>query len=502
VSPPVPNPWLALDVATDPVAHARALSRAHERGLTGTTTPRGVRELVAESWRRSLAAGVVPEAPGAPRCLDGSELARARERSPLAPATAAVLSTLSGLDAEARHVVAIGDADANLLWVTGDAAACELAREMRFEEGAAWAECAAGTNAVGTAAALDHPVQIFSAEHLIAAVHPWTCAAAPIHDPGSGELIGVVDLTADLRTAHPHTLSLVILAARAAEVTLRLALLEETARLRERWEAAGSGRRTASLLIDRNGRVIASRGVADPPRAVVAPDPCDGAFPSADGRVWEPESLQGDGTILWLRRRGSGPRRLSLRLLGRRPRCAFGGREERGLRSLELLATLAMHPDGMTAEQLALELYGERGKAVTVRAQVHRLRAHLGEQLLETQPYRLRAAIDADWMKVARLISDGRPAAALSAYPGPLLPGSDAPGIRQARGLLEEALRRSILTTADGELLGRWLAHPCGADDLPAARALVAALPVGDPRRAAATATAALLARRMARASA
>jgi hypothetical protein len=58
------------------------------------------------------------------------------------------------------------------------------------------------------------------------------------------------------------------------------------------------------------------------------------------------------------------------------------------------------------------------------------------------------------------------------------------------------------LTTADGELLGRWLAHPCGADDLPAARALVAALPVGDPRRAAATATAALLARRMARASA
>jgi hypothetical protein len=101
-------------------------------------------------------------------------------------------------------------------------------------------------------------------------------------------------------------------------------------------------------------------------------------------------------------------------------------------------------------------------------------------------------------MKVQRLISAGRPAAALKAYAGPLLPASDAPEIREARGLLEESLRRSILTTADSDLLAMWLAHPSGADDLPAARALVAVLPAGDPRRAAATAAAALLKRRMA----
>jgi hypothetical protein len=493
------NPWVAVDVATDPVAHARALRRAHERGVAGAVAPSGVRELVADSWRRSLAAGVAPEALGAPIVLDEAQLGEARERSPLAPATAAILSTLSSLEGEARHVVAIGDADANLLWVTGDLEAVDLAREMRFQAGAAWAESAAGTNAVGTAAALDHPVQIFSAEHLVAAVHAWTCSAAPIHDPVSGELIGVVDLTAELRTVHPHTLSLAALAARVAEVTLRLHHVEQAARLRERWEAAIAGRRAASVLIDRWGRVIASRGLALPPTDIALPEITDSSFRTPDGRIWEPQQLRGGGLVLWLRRRRSEPSaRLSLRLLGHRPRARVADREERGLRSLELLAVLAMHPEGLTAEQLALALYGEQGKTVTVRAQVHRVRAHLGDDVLDTQPYRLRVAVDGDWAKVQRLVSDGRPGAALKAYGGPLLPASDAPALREARGLLEESLRRSILTTADPELLARWLAHPSGSDDLPAARALVAVLPSGDPRRAAATASAALLAARMA----
>jgi hypothetical protein len=191
--------------------------------------------------------------------------------------------------------------------------------------------------------------------------------------------------------------------------------------------------------------------------------------------------------------------RLRLQLLGHDASAQLGsGRRERGLRSLELLAVLAMHPEGMTTEQLALALYGERGKAVTTRAQVHRVRAYLGARSVDTHPYRLNLGIEADWRKVARLVAEGRPHAALEAYPGPLLPASDAPEIVEARALLEESLRRSILTTADPELLSAWLAHPCGTDDLAAARALVAVLPCGDPRRAAATARAAAIARRLA----
>lgn len=495
------NPWVAMDVTTDPVVRSRLLRRVHEREFAGEAgSSRDVRELVRESWRRSTAAGVTPEQGGAPLRLTPSELECARERSPLGHVIGIIHSKLSSLDVDARQIVAIADAEANLLWVTGDRETCERAREMHFEEGAAWAERAAGTNALGTAVALDHPVQIFSAEHVIAAVHPWTCSAAPIHDPATGELLGVVDLTADLRTHHPHTLPLAELTALAAEAALRHRSLQMAEHLRERWEAAIGGRRTPSALLDTNGWVIAARGMGElPSRLELTADREDGAAILPDGRGGVVEPLPGGGAIFWLRQRPqTRPSRLRLQLLGQDASARLGaGRPERGLRSLELLAVLAMHPEGMTTEQLALALYGERGKAVTIRAQVHRVRMYLGARSVEPHPYRLTVPVKADWAEVKRFVSAGQPREALRAYRGPLLPSSDAPAIVEARGLLEESLRRSILTTADPDLLSAWLSHPSGADDLAAARALVAVLPCGDPRRAAATATAAAIARRL-----
>jgi hypothetical protein len=343
-------------------------------------------------------------------------------------------------------------------------------------------------------------VQIFSAEHVVAAVHPWTCSAAPIHDPGTGELLGVVDLTADLHTHHPHTLPLAEFAALAAEAALRLGSVQVAQRLRERWEAAMSGRRTPSALLDRNGWVIAARGMGElPSRLELTVDRENGTTALPDGRDGAVEPLEGGGAIFWLRRRsGTSPSRLRLVLLGQDASVRLGtGRRERGLRSLELLAVLAMHPEGMTTEQLALALYGERGKAVTIRAQVHRVRTYLGARSVEAHPYRLNVQVEADWLEVSRLVAAGQPRKALQVYRAPLLPASDAPEIVETRALLEESLRRSILTTADSDLLSAWLAHPSGADDLAAARALVAVLPCGDPRRAAATATAAAIARRL-----
>jgi transcriptional regulator of acetoin/glycerol metabolism len=447
------NPWVAIDVSTDPMAHARALSRVHERNLVDGALDDGtVREIVLASWQRSLAAGVVPDANGSAVVLGEDELEERRARSPLAPAVDAIFDTIANLDGNARHVVAVADADANLLWVRGEPQAVELAREMRFQEGASWAESAAGTNAVGTAVALDHAVQIFSAEHLIAAVHRWTCSAAPIHDPLTGELIGVVDLTADLRTAHPHTLSLAAMAAHAAE---------------------------AKLLHDARKRLERSRRVRA--RAVPSDAAVAAATPSAAASGHSPSPSR---------------QTLSLRLLGHRPLATLpDGGSEHGLRSLELLTVLAMHPEGLTAEQLALALFGEHGKTVTVRAQVHRVRARLGESLVETQPYRLAAPVVSDLAQVQRRLAAGDPSAALDHYTGVLLPASDAPAIVEARDLLDETVRRSVLTTADAGLLMRWLAHPSGRLDLAAARTLVAVLPGGDPRRAAATATVSAISR-------
>ena len=84
-----------------------------------------------------------------------------------------------------------------------------------------WTEDSAGTNAIGTALAIDHAVQIFSAEHFLSEQHAWWCSAAPIHDPATGALLGVVDISGPMRTAHPHSLGARQAAAEMAEDVLR-----------------------------------------------------------------------------------------------------------------------------------------------------------------------------------------------------------------------------------------------------------------------------------------
>jgi hypothetical protein len=116
--------------------------------------------------------------------------------------------------------MAVSDAAGRLLWVEGHPGALRSAEAMNFVEGAVWDEPHAGTNAPGTALALDHEVQIFATEHFRPTVQDWTCAAAPIHDPASGRVLGVVDVTGGDAIAHPHSLALVRAAARAAETAL------------------------------------------------------------------------------------------------------------------------------------------------------------------------------------------------------------------------------------------------------------------------------------------
>ena len=91
------------------------------------------------------------------------------------------------------------------------------ADDMNFAEGTLWSEGGAGTNAIGTALAADHAVQVFGPEHFNEVVQRWTCSAAPIHDPDTGEVIGVIDLTGDCATVHPHSLAVATATAQAVE---------------------------------------------------------------------------------------------------------------------------------------------------------------------------------------------------------------------------------------------------------------------------------------------
>ncbi|MCP2327748.1 hypothetical protein HDA40_006255 [Hamadaea flava] len=213
------SPYLA-EPGTEHKQRAGEIARAHEAFLSGAAPDQlDVRPVVAQSWQRSQRARVDPETPP-PIVLTDDELAAYREDH-LLSAVLPVLRELVGRVAEAdRHLMSIADAQGRLLWVDGHKTVRDTGERIHFVEGAIWDERFAGTNAPGTALALDEAVQIFATEHYSVPVHPWTCAAAPIHDPATGEIIGMIDVTGGSVVAHPHSLALVKAAARAAEAEL------------------------------------------------------------------------------------------------------------------------------------------------------------------------------------------------------------------------------------------------------------------------------------------
>ncbi|WP_181780603.1 helix-turn-helix domain-containing protein [Pseudonocardia pini] len=476
----------------------RAIDELFEAVLDDTGDAH-VRRLVSESWQRSLAAAIDPSTPLPPLRFDPAEGRARLDAHPLHQVMPLLRANLVSIAEEAKHVVVVTDETGTVLWRDGASAVLGPADRVGLVEGSCWSEEAIGTNAMGTGLALGRPVQIHSTEHLVRAVHAWTCVAAPVVDPDTGRIIGAIDITGPRRTIHPAMLALVTATAQLAENQMRMRLAIADERLRARNEGhLASLRGTPGALVTPTGRIIAGDPFGSWPERV---DLAGGAdrVRLADGREMHVEPLA-EGYLLTATRRTASapePRRhaLTLRFLGDgNPTVVLDGEcHALTLRPAEILTALALNPEGLTAERLAFLLYGDDGNQTTVRGEIHRLRALIGTDVLKTRPYRLDAVVDTDFGSVRRALREGRVAEALRACGGPLLPRSDAPEIRGARDELEVGLRRAVLESDDVELVHAYANHRLGRDDLEAHELLVDMLPAGDPRRAVAESRAARL---------
>ena len=241
------NPWVALDPGADVAAHARAVLRAHGTFVSARGKDRldGVRSVVRDSWSRSLQRGIDPDVVEQPALLSGHDLEEYRAGHPMSLIRPVVRKLLVEDADDSGLLVAITDGQGRLLWVEGDHAARDRALSMSFVEGADWSEDRVGTNAPGTALAVDHSVQIFGAEHFNRTVHEWSCSAAPVHDPTSGRVLGAIDITGGHRVAAPEVLQLVRATVAAAEAELRLHALSGRPLFPSAWpriETIGAGR--------------------------------------------------------------------------------------------------------------------------------------------------------------------------------------------------------------------------------------------------------------------
>ncbi|RZQ63445.1 GAF domain-containing protein [Amycolatopsis suaedae] len=478
----------APDLLRDPVSYARLLAHVHEAVLSGVPAPRSPRSVVSDSWNRSLAAHVDPDSTPPPLVYEDAELEEVRSAHPLAAVLPILRQTLVSIADDAEHIMIVTDAQGHILWREGATDVRLRADRVHLSEGTRWTEDVIGTNAMGTALATGEPVQIYSAEHLVRTYHAWTCAAAPLRDPETGGLLGAIDVSGPLRTVHPATLALVSASARLAEGQLaaQLAVRDERLRLLNMPHLTAL-RGEPGALLSRTGRVLATESCGPLPSTVDI-RPAGGTVTLPDGRLATVEPLA-EGYLLRLQRRprSSAPQPvLRLRFLDDGdPTATVDGQEVPiTLRHAEILALLALHPQGLRSDQLAFLLYGDAGNPVTVRAEIHRLRGQLGSAVVRTRPYRLAATVDADFLRARAAVRSGSAAGVAAAFGGPLLPASESPAVREERESLTALSRRVVLDGDGAEPLWTFWETSCGADDLEVIDALLERLPADDPRRA------------------
>lgn len=195
---PAPHRSLALPAATPlaDVQRRQAISHSHQRSLA-----------------LGVSAGAVPEISPVP----AAALRETREQHHrLYQQAAPVMEMLFEQIVSTRSMVVLTDPQGTILHAVGDNGFLEKAQRVALAPGVNWSEASKGTNAIGTALFNEAPTLVHGSEHFVRANHFLTCSAAPILDH-AGQLLGVLDVTGEQQSYHPHTLALVSMSARMIE---------------------------------------------------------------------------------------------------------------------------------------------------------------------------------------------------------------------------------------------------------------------------------------------
>ncbi|NVN53154.1 GAF domain-containing protein [Mycolicibacterium hippocampi] len=424
-SSPVPEP--AVAVGEDPRSYARLMSAVYDATMAGHRAPARPREVIGDSWQRLIARGIDPDV-GTEPVVETAGLEMLRRASGLMEVLDEISHGLESLVAEGANILVVADAKGRVLWRSGSPAVLMNADRLGFVEGANWGEGSVGTNAIGTALVSQRAVQVFSAEHFLRSHHSWTCAGAPIRDPRTGQVIGVVDVSGPAPTVHPTTIALVDAVARLAESQLRQEHDRTLNRLRAFAAPILARMGSPALAVDTDGWVAAVDAMPLHNRILLPEQLTPGRVRLATLGLCAVEPLPGG----WLVRPAIGddgadsdhvsqvmldfsnPDTASLRVTGE----SGSWRHDLSLRHAEILLALAISPQGRSAPQLAEDLYGDRSRVVTVRAEMSRLRKQFAG-LLAAQPYRFGGSVHLD----IRYPDDRRM----------LLPPSTAPAVRTVR---------------------------------------------------------------------
>ncbi|WP_122898026.1 transcriptional regulator [Acinetobacter sp. B51(2017)] len=171
---------------------------------------------IVSSWQRSENAAIPKERVAAPLIeLNHSS-------TPLQHALNYCSDELTHIAEQSHMAVAVGDVGSTIIWSAAHGQMRREAENVHFVQGGQWREELVGTNALALTLKTEQSSCVFSNEHYMHSVQNWVCYAAPIIDPYSKHVLGVVDLS----TVWDKHNSLGLLAAERCAAIIQTALLE------------------------------------------------------------------------------------------------------------------------------------------------------------------------------------------------------------------------------------------------------------------------------------
>ncbi|KLU59834.1 acetoin dehydrogenase operon transcriptional activator AcoR [Peptococcaceae bacterium CEB3] len=214
-----------------------ALEEARSAFLYNPLNCRSMRPVIYDSWLRCLQSGIDPARKRAKDPSEKKENGEISGSSGLCECALPVLTELLVQVQETSHLLILSDAQGRINFLDGDRRVKRQAERINLVPGANWAEEEIGTNAIGTGLKAGNPVQVFAAEHFCEGIHDWVCSSAPIADPLTSEVLGVVDVTGNWREAQTHTLALAMMTAKMVGQEMRKQAEIARQQLRERYLA-------------------------------------------------------------------------------------------------------------------------------------------------------------------------------------------------------------------------------------------------------------------------
>jgi transcriptional regulator of acetoin/glycerol metabolism len=288
--------------------------------------PTDYERLLLADWERCRASGVSAAMQHAP-VVSPDDLQRVLDaKRALLERAKPILEKVNELIVGVPGILILGDEEGTILYITGDPRVrMRAASRSNLIEGGRWNERVCGTNGIGTAIARKMPVHVYSSEHFCEGWHLWTCAGAPILDPLTQEVLGVVDFTTYEKDFRENAIALSYSLAANVSSEFRLQRELEQVQLVHQYSLYASRFPADEIVaLDRLGRVVRSNTGLESGRRVTCLERAE-----ERGRIRERHEVsmpgidESIGTVIVARKPGRAYSSVSRGQSGRK--AAFGG---------------------------------------------------------------------------------------------------------------------------------------------------------------------------------